>query len=295
METPPPVPQIQNPETLSQVPPPPADAKQSPTTPAKKSKKMLIIIIVIVVLALIAVATWMVLGKQPGTNNATNTQTSNATNESGEAVSEDSTTTEGETTTFTDLWGKFTVQYPKDWQIETKKEGTLAEGYYSADTTITSTNGAKIAIHSANSGGRGGDCQKDDGDVPFNETGNCASKEFTFSEKLPTSASTMVSIEGQNESAFQEQDVYLVHSHLEAGDAGSEPQYTSYLTLGKPEAEQLLGVVFSVDTMHIYKAKSEFEAEVVVSIDAIGDTPSFFERDDIKEAEDVMRSFRFID
>ena len=235
-------------------------------------------LIIVVIIGIIGGVGWYVWSQKKETDQASNPSSTPSANKSLESTSLKEYKNP-------DVYLSF--KYPENWtlkeELSDEERGGL-EGY----VTLKSPKGLVLHID-PNYGGKGGSCDEDPADKPHN-THNCNTLEVLSKEKIPAKAS------GVN-AEFNSQDIYLFHvKFTEARQSGVPPAstYNVFLSNNKYEidaTEPIIGAWFGLGTVDAGNNKLLFDS--YLEGDNLTD-PNIFDDDEVKTAEEVLRSFQII-
>lgn len=244
------------------------------------------ILAVVVVLA-IGLAGWRVWSAAKN-KQTTNESTANTANTANNA-------TTGKKT-YTDPVGKFTVEYPEAWTLQSQVDDEDPD-FSSATATLTSSSGTVLQLNS-DWGGKGGYCQPEPGDTPFAKNNACPTWEFLSSEE--TSINNVYYPEekrkedGTLEYAYDKTaDIKLVTVHF--GNPTGNDQYLIGLTDSRPEAPIKLnspemGLYPNYMWFTVYDSNGKFRPYIYAY--AVGDSEAFLTSADAMAIKEILRTLR---
>jgi hypothetical protein len=212
-------------------------------------------------------------------------------------VSEDSQTSDSPK--FYDDVAMYSLDYPESWMLErTVEDSGYGDGSQVSTVELIAPTGLTMTLEH-NFGGRGGYCEPAESDTPHSPTNTCETSEVIFAEKLE---GTVLALNSEREATqserFEDVGVYLVRTKKSS-------ESTKY-SIGLNESKDpivinmpFMGLVMLDRTVLSYYSASDFDppvsttgAYIDVVMSEVGDDEAYFDRSDVKEAEDILRSFR---
>jgi hypothetical protein len=176
----------------------------------------------------------------------------------------------------------YTLDTPGDWTFDRKvTELTQDKTYEMFVDTYTLPSGTKVVIR-RDLGGKGGACQPDAGDVPFEAGNACPSFEIISRQNLAITGS-----------AFDYTTEIIKTKYADADS--SKIRYGLCIATIDPDWDVKTGIAdmgaYSSECHPIYKADDTY---AIFSIEGVDNTTEgYFQDNDIKEIEQVIKSFKF--
>lgn len=187
----------------------------------------------------------------------------------------------------------FSIMYPPNWVLDTKKAPSGEAGYDAA--TLTSPSGTVLNLY-ANAGGKGGWCTPDPKDVPFQKGNACTTLEYLTAEKLPIdNLYYMADVPNTNpvKSVPKQAPVYLVTTHH--ADQNGVSQYgISLAETTTPQDTFALNTPYMGSNppytwLTVYNAQGKGFPYIYVY--ANGNSSSFLSSDDAATIMAIVRTF----
>jgi hypothetical protein len=195
-----------------------------------------------------------------------------------------------EALTYTSQMGKFSLQYPSDWVLDTTEEDTNPDLLGSA-ATLTSPNGTVITLQS-DLGGKGGGCEPAATDEPFAPGNTCPSSEYLSSEVLPVDSVYGKLIDDR----IERTDVLLITKHY--ADQSGESQYLIGVTNSSSTSmtevnEPVMGFVLPEIFVTHFDAQGTFLPYVYVY--ASSTSADFFTNSEGTAVKAILRTIQITD
>jgi hypothetical protein len=196
---------------------------------------------------------------------------------------------------YTDEVAKFTITYPPTWKINTEKGDQFGDGESPTRiTTLTAPSGLTLSFD-VNYGGRGGDCQANVGDTPHNPQNACPTFEILSEEDTNNtlvSRELVPSSQGSDELVLKDINRKIKLIRVKYTN-GSETMYFSSLSQYDSELRKpVMGASVNF-TILDWLSKDRSIAPLDIHMRPQGTSVDFFSRDDVKEAEGILRSLNF--
>lgn len=197
---------------------------------------------------------------------------------------------------YTDDIGRFTVEYPKDWTVATENDDQNGDGTAPTQKGIfTSPSGYKFSFYTWY-GGRGGACMPADSDTPHADTNQCSTYEELSNEPINEKVTTLRYNSSTGKGSLVESDLQLVR--IKYSDPGKASRY--FIGLGDSEKgseNPSMGATYPLTGLSLAdESAPDNDVRIKLHIEVEADSgisPDHFNSPDVKQAEQILKSFRF--
>jgi prepilin-type N-terminal cleavage/methylation domain-containing protein len=235
------------------------------------------VLIVLAVISVIGFAGWYIRQPKYNTNNSASPS---------EQVSNKNKTIEEQNLDklFTDPTGLVSIKYPKSWIIDSQS-GQIDSEHSISTTTLTSPQGTVFSLN-LDWGGRGGGCEADDTDVPFQPGNLCNSVEYLGIESTEiNNVYTYIwhYTETPTRSTFEKSNIVLATKHFADKDGNSV--YVLGLTASNgnyqlPLNKPLMGMLPRDFEFEVWDAEKKFRGYI--------HSYAYFNSAELLDSEDAM-------
>ncbi len=185
--------------------------------------------------------------------------------------------------TYIDEIAKYSIQYPMTWQIKTEKADQFGDGTTpTVDTTLTAPSGLTLSFY-VNYGGKGGMCVPEPNDVPHAPTNACNTSEVIFAEKTGK-----LFKQGKEDKALTL--TRIKHTYSSNTQAGKGTVYFSSLSSNERSLGAEMGAYIDFGIVNWTDAKG-LVLPIDIKVRPLGESPAYFEGSEVKELEQILRSF----
>lgn len=186
--------------------------------------------------------------------------------------------------------GKFNMTLKKGWKSVTQQDEQTGDP--TTATTITLPSGQLLTV-SVDYGGKGGDCQPRESDVPHHSDNACPTLEYLSKETIAQTVNRGYENKAQNI------PIYLVTARYSAGKSETKASETYYF-IGL-ETEEYAPIILNKATMGLYAGYSFFAVfddedgmlKHYIYANAKNSSEDFLQSQDAEDIKEALRSFKF--
>ncbi len=201
---------------------------------------------------------------------------------------------------YADEYAGYTIEYPVSWQVETSSEYSEIGQSEVSTTKLTSATGLTLTFEH-NFGGRGGDCPPGPNDSPHAPGNICQTSEIIFVEKTGNTVLGIdATVDAQSQGRFKDYDLYLVREkYTDPGASNPNTVYFSGLSVDTYSdvvkvSEPKMGLFVPFSIISQFSSPSVSTGYYVdIKMSPKGNSEEFFNQEDVKQAEAILKSFRF--
>lgn len=243
------------------------------------------IIIALAAIVIVGAAVWNVwwTSLHRGTTDTTPSQHQNQASAGAKGNSIDSWLT------YKDSVGKFSMRYPSDWSITTRKEGEGAN--QQVFTKLISPHKTVLTVNTIDSGGRGGACIQGASDKPFQAGNECPSFEYTSAEALPIGNLYQVRHKDNGERETIKATAYIATTHFAKADASGMEYAIGFSISSEPPPlhQPIMGAILFT---HPIASRVDKQGQNLPAIElyASSDSPTLFDNAEGATVKKIIRT-----